>query len=326
MGGKINDGTNLENLIKEIEDLLIPKGFKIELRKKVFDDQKIQIAEFDIIISGYLGTCLITWLIECRDRPSEGSAPVSWIEQLYGRRDRFNIAKVTAVSTTGFSPEAVRYALSRGIELHQVEQLTSTDIIEWLNIIELIVEVNGMVLENVKPGLIEGTTQEELKAVDVKLKRVNKNCKIPILFYPRINRFISFSEAWAIVSENAPLHFEDIKPKDQKKPFRLPVNFRNPEDRFQIKTKFGLISIVQIIFSGYLFITEEKIPISRVITISEPYSRKIVSQTQQFSVKSLNKSIDFNFHKLPERNSLLLNIKITPEKKDNWFINKVEVN
>ena len=118
-----NTGKQLESLVKEIEKYLLPDTFKISSNDRIFNDDGVQIAEFDIRISGKVGSTNFNWLIECRDRPSNGAAPGSWIEQLVGRRDRFNFDKVTAVSTTGFAEEAIKYAKSKGIELRTVSEI-----------------------------------------------------------------------------------------------------------------------------------------------------------------------------------------------------------
>lgn len=68
----MNTGKDLEKLVNEIEKILLPKGFKVESNKKIYEDG-IQTDEFDILISGSLGTSSISWLIECRDRPSNGA-------------------------------------------------------------------------------------------------------------------------------------------------------------------------------------------------------------------------------------------------------------
>ena len=88
-----NSGEDLEKLVKLVEEILLPKGFTVTPRKRVFDEDGNQMAELDLLISGNLSTTQIDWLIECRDRPSEGAAPVSWIEQLVGRRDRFKLIR-----------------------------------------------------------------------------------------------------------------------------------------------------------------------------------------------------------------------------------------
>jgi hypothetical protein len=126
-----NDGQSLESLVSMIEGYLAPSGFTVETRKRVYEDG-VQIAELDIMITGKVGTSSFTGLIECRDRPSGGPAPASWIEQLVGRRDRFKLSSVMAVSTSGFAPGAVSYAAETGIELRTLEGLTYEAFQHWL--------------------------------------------------------------------------------------------------------------------------------------------------------------------------------------------------
>lgn len=89
-----DSGKNIELLVKVVENILLPKGFTVTVREKIFNDKGIQIAELDVLVSGKLGSTQVDWLIECRDRPSEGSSPISWIEQLVGRRDRLGLTKL----------------------------------------------------------------------------------------------------------------------------------------------------------------------------------------------------------------------------------------
>jgi len=126
-----NDGKSLEWLVTMIERYLTLSGFSIETRKQVYENG-VQVAELDIIINGKVGTSTFTGLIECRDRPSEGAAPGSWIEQLAGRRDRFKFCSVMAVSTTGFAPGAVSYAEQAGIELRTLDSLSYEAFQHWL--------------------------------------------------------------------------------------------------------------------------------------------------------------------------------------------------
>jgi hypothetical protein len=143
-----NDGTQLEALIALIEGRLA-EGFKVERRKRVFEGG-VQVAEFDITISGRIGSADCSWLIECRDRPSEGGAPAEWIEQLVGRRQRFHLSGVMAVSSTGFSPGAVSLAEREGIALRQLHSLTADAVTEWLPInAPLVVHDNQLVAARV---------------------------------------------------------------------------------------------------------------------------------------------------------------------------------
>ncbi len=119
-----NLGKKLESLIKDFEQLFAPSGLNVLSNVPVYNDSGVSIAEFDIQIKGKLGETEINWLIMCRDRPSSGAAPVEWVEQLMGRRERFNFNKVMAVSTTGFSPGAVECAKTHGIILRTVRNIT----------------------------------------------------------------------------------------------------------------------------------------------------------------------------------------------------------
>ncbi|MBI3860996.1 MAG: hypothetical protein HY290_03790 [Planctomycetia bacterium] len=125
MAAKQNDGTQLEEIVAQIEGMKLPPGFKVDLRHRVRDDEGIQLAELDVFIVGKVGTSTWTMLIECRDRPSEGRAPRSWIQQLVGRRDDLNLNNVMAVSSTGFARGVAKYAKAKGIELRTFKTLTA---------------------------------------------------------------------------------------------------------------------------------------------------------------------------------------------------------
>lgn len=127
-----NDGQSLEYLVRVIEGELSPRGFHVESRKPIYNEAGAQVAEFDIVITGNVGSAPLTCLIECRDRPSEGPAPGSWIEQLIGRRSRFRFDKVMAVSSTGFSAGAIEAATEAGIQLRRLDRLTAEAVAHWL--------------------------------------------------------------------------------------------------------------------------------------------------------------------------------------------------
>lgn len=134
-----NTGKLLEGFVERIERLLLPFGFTVLPNEKVYNDDGIQIAEFDIEISGKVGTTNFKWLIECRDRPTQGAAPGSWIEQLVGRRERFNFDKVIAVSTTGFAEGASQFAKDKGIEIRTVTEASIEQISDWFLMNEITV-------------------------------------------------------------------------------------------------------------------------------------------------------------------------------------------
>jgi predicted RecB family endonuclease len=63
------DGKQLEALVQFIVSILVPNGFEIEARERVLDDARRQIAEFDVVTRGNVGSTDFTWSIECRQKP-----------------------------------------------------------------------------------------------------------------------------------------------------------------------------------------------------------------------------------------------------------------
>ncbi len=64
------DGTQIELLVAFVEEVLLQQGFTVKTRKLIYNDDGVQIAEFDVEVRGKFGSTEIAWLIECRDRPS----------------------------------------------------------------------------------------------------------------------------------------------------------------------------------------------------------------------------------------------------------------
>jgi hypothetical protein len=201
-----NDGKSLEGLVALIESKLLPKGFVVEQRRPVYDEESgAQVAELDILIRGQVGTvgtAPYSGLIECRDRPSDGPAPASWIEQLVGRRTRFKLDKVMAVSTTGFAGGAKKYAEWSGIELRALEDLTADEVASWLpqnapvvfrhfDRVEVEVRLKAKATEGDKKGLLpigkfdpntmvlnDRVTGKSERFLDVCLRLANKSLKL----------------------------------------------------------------------------------------------------------------------------------------------------
>ena len=122
----MNKGKDLENIVRKFEEVLLGEGYTVESNEKIIEDG-VQIAEFDIIIKGKIGTAQVKHLIECRDRPSAGPQPRNWIQTLMGRKTDFGFNGVTAVSSTGFTKGAIALAKEQGIGLRKVIDADSID-------------------------------------------------------------------------------------------------------------------------------------------------------------------------------------------------------
>lgn len=132
-----NDGRALEELVEYVEKTLSNEGFQVDVNRKLHNDEGVQIAEFDVTVKGGFGSTEVSWLIECRDRPSSGKAPGDWIGALASKRDVHRFNKVTAVSTTGFSPAAVSVAEKLNVELREVTATSPAEFSSWLKLAEV---------------------------------------------------------------------------------------------------------------------------------------------------------------------------------------------
>lgn len=265
------DGKPLENLVKLIEGSLIPKGFVIESRERVYNDAGIQIAEFDIVIIGRLGSARLKWLIECRDRPSEGPAPVEWIEQLVGRRQRFNFDKVMAVSSTGFSDGAKEEARRTGIDIRAMDSLTHESVMSWLPLNAPLI-VNQGLYDSVHLHLASITPQE-LENLNAKLKAIDPQTQI--LFDATTGETLSIAQHWqAILNKNQQL-FNDLIPNGESK--SLTVTDIGEEGRYEIRVSPYSASLVQTDFLAHLSIVIPQMPLTEIHEYSEPDGESIAT-------------------------------------------------
>src|SRR5690242_4225994 len=120
-------GRDLERLVAEIEGHLLGDGFTVKPRVRQYNEGGVQTAELDVEATGPVGSSSIRWVFECRDRPSTGPEGVAWIEQLVGRRGRLGIDQIFAVSTTGFSQEAERFAREEHVQTRTVSSINDLE-------------------------------------------------------------------------------------------------------------------------------------------------------------------------------------------------------
>lgn len=245
----MSDGKQLEAIVATLERTLASNGFEIDTNDKVFDDDGNQIAEFDVIVSGKFGSASVDWLIECRDRPSSGAAPGSWIEQLVGRKIRFGFNKVTAVSTSGFSASAIDCANSQGIELRTVEALVPEQFSEWINLqsFPLIQQINKLV--HVFIGVDPSTTIEQREALKAILGENRHDQKILRVGSSNNQQSLYGLFRWAVEENEL---FSDVVIDGPSKPVKIHVRCSTPDLTVAIETPRASVKIDSLVFTGEL--------------------------------------------------------------------------
>lgn len=294
----MNTGKILESFIRQIEKILLPHEFKISSNEKVFNDEGIQIAEFDIEIEGKVGSTNLKWLIECRDRPTQGVAPGSWIEQLVGRRDRFKFNKVIAVSTTGFAEGAISYAQEADIEIRTVTESNLEQIRDWFLIETMSLFKRGGKLENATLLVDPNEPEESRNAVKEKLK--NQEMNIPILSSTDHDGTITVVTAFQSAINSIEGLYDPLIPQGGTKPIKLRVAYPKDESHYFVKTSKGNVRIKEILFHGEISVTVEDVPIAAVKKYHNLSGSEDIATTANFNFDVDGNTLEISFNKLSE--------------------------
>jgi hypothetical protein len=291
-----NDGKQLEALVAFVENKLLPAGFKVTTNKGIFNDEGIQIAEFDIEISGKVGSTEFKWLIECRNRPTTGTAPGSWIEQLVGRRTRFGFNKVTAVSTTGFAVGASKFAIEQGIELREVMSINPEEFTDWLFPVCLI--ERHTTLENALFVLDKSEPEQKRQALATLLSSVDGSTAI--LKSSKTGEMTTAASAFSLAAEGVTGLFDDLKENGPERKVRLHANYTD-DDHFVIETSKGSIQISAIVFEGELRLRVTHVPLIATAEYRRTDSGEVISQVASFAPMSmLGMNFSTEVHKITE--------------------------
>lgn len=301
-----DDGKRLESLVRQIESLLLPEGFSVRGNARLHSDDGTPLAEFDIEIRGRLGSAEISWLIECRDRPSAGPAPAAWIEQLDGRRRRFGFNKVTAVSTTGFAEGATLFAKSVGIDLRSVSQLTAADVQQWLALGHINSIRTYTHFDEIKlfPLPDESDARKEALA---KVLRASGS-KANILRSAKTQKMIS---AFDLCASGATQNLEVLAKRFAESPSQgIRIIFRlSEEDQVFINTEGGEVQIVRIDAVVTRSVTETRIPLREISEYSDTTTGRIISQSAIFEVKIEELDMALEMHNLTESGETIVTLR-----------------
>jgi len=285
-------GAALEQLVRTIEGLLLPAGFTVQTNKLVLDSDGVPIAELDIEVRGKLGSGTVSWLIECRDRPSHGSAPRSWMEQLVGRRESFRFNKITAVSTTGFSKGASDLATEQGIELRTVDNASASDVADWFAMDTITLSTNHFDIAAVTVEPIHRPEGNFLSALRATLSNVST--LKPILRLSTNDQKVSVNALFAASLPNA---FDGMTADDPPRTINAAINVP-PDAHLLIDTDAGAVEIKRVLVTVTLSVRNRDVPVSTIRTYKAHDTDKAIAQTVSFSLGEDGHLLEF--HKLSE--------------------------
>ena len=290
-----NDGKSLEALVSFVEQLHLPPGVEVKTNTRVFNEDGVQIAEFDVEIFGKWGTTEIAWLIQCRDRPDK-SAPGEWIEQLVGRRSRFGFNKVTAVSTGGFSPGAIEYAKKEGIELREVKNLSPTEFSRWF--VSNMMPLRNPMGELTRVNLI--FSQEEMPKAMGLLK--GKGISEKIFRSIETGELVSVQELFRAQLNSKEMEpiINNLRPEDGDKMAKLTIQFPSDTSHYVVDVAGYSLRVREIIFRCKLRVRETLLPIAKSVEYLHVDDGKAISQAVSYEFPAWDKKLSLEMHNIAE--------------------------
>lgn len=293
-------GRDFELLIKKLEEILLPEKAVITSPDFIKDKITGRQREVDISIRMDVGTVPILIIIECRDR--QGDVDTTWIEQLHTKTCDLNANKVIAVSSSGFSCNAITKGNHYGIETRTYGEITHDDIKGWFKIEHMVLHSQNYLIHHVELNIGDISS---LKVNPLEGKTVSDNFIIRTRDNEKVNlKSIFEGEAqahniWATIPIDNNLHRKTIA-----------INFINPEDRYQIEDNGNVYPIENIQFTVDLKIEIKNIPISKITSYDGQEGP--IAQTIEFDGALPNANQVLQFIKAKDGSILL-----SARKKDN---------
>jgi len=306
------NGKQLEELVAFVEKMLVPEGFEVKTNDRVYNEDGNQTAEFDIKVIGKVGSTEISWLIECRDRPSSGPAPGAWIEQLVGRRARFGFNKVTAVSTTGFAAGAAEFALTQGIEIREINSLKPEEFSDWLYIRHI------TQFERISNLQHAGFLLDEFEGEERKIALTNalhgKDGNDRFLKSSSSGELTSPALAFSAATTSVAEIYEKLDLNGDPKAIQLTGNYAE-HDHYLVETSVGPIKIKSIHFTGSVSIRVTDIPLFSTSEYRKVANSEVISQIATFNPMSIHgMKFTTEMHKIEETGETHIKLRKEDEK------------
>jgi hypothetical protein len=295
MAAKKPDGKQLESVVTYIESLRLPPDWTITPNVRTYTSEGKPSSELDILVEGRAGTMDFKWLIECRDRPSEGAAPVSWIEQLVTRKQRLKLSQLTAVSTTGFSAAALEEAERSGIDTRQVKELSPSAFDGWPELVGMPHRTEYRCLHSVGflfgslPSAIDAEAMNELLNNDpMNLSLINLNTGTVVT--PR--------DAFTKVLGRQPELLSGLRVNGPSVPVCFNVTLDEPH---ALETPQGRLPVEMLRCTGSVRLTEEHMPLAFSGEYSRSHTGETISRLRMFEpLEVLGLNLQMEIHESPD--------------------------
>ncbi len=246
-------GRDLELVVAAIERAL-GRTLRVESPHFAKDRHGGEAREIDVAILSAIEPDKVLVMVECRDRADRED--VTWIEQIYGKRESVGADKAIAVSSTGFSDNAVTKGKAWGVELRQVSDLTSEEIARWCANYTIELTHNRSTLKAATVYVYDPEYAPRARPALAKL--LSGPSERVTLAHSVSGEPWTLLEAWKEISRNHDV-WKTVPSDDSRVQRVAPVKFDDPSSRFCFVLPEARIDVVGIEFhiDCWIEVTEE---------------------------------------------------------------------
>ncbi len=189
-------------------------------------------------------------LLECRDR--RRPQDLTWLEQLVSKAEDVAARRVVAVSSSGFSRPAKRYAATKGLELRTVDEVTPEALSLWTDLQTLDTYLRRFELRSVYADL-DAPPGTDLSGVTL---RANER----VLRSTTTGTLHTLEEIW---QANAEQIYSDVPNDGTPVSGAVRLNFDDPESRFEVAAGEEWYAVTMLLVDGERWVDVERTPLSR---------------------------------------------------------------
>jgi hypothetical protein len=196
-GSSQQKGQDFEELIEKLEKILATNDIQVERNVQIYDDEIEDTRQIDVLLRIKTGAYEFIVIIECRDRSAVED--VIWIEQLAAKGKAVHASKTVAVSSSGFTKNAIKKARKNGIILRKIDDTIIADLAEWFKISKLEIVRNDVRVAGISfiASDNKAITPEQTQMIASQLNTDGSpSTSKPILRVPKTGRLVSIDDLW----------------------------------------------------------------------------------------------------------------------------------
>ncbi len=277
-------GREYEKFVALLERSLGSNGIEVKSPEYITGKSGIPY-EIDVTIRGKIqnGSLDFLGLMHCRERGKK--ADFKWIMQIHDEKEDTHANFAIAVSSSGFSKEAVKYAKEKGIILRKLSKVNQAEIDDFLRTTRVAADLHKITYRHM--GLLIGVSNIGMI-----------NVELPSVMYNGAPAFNALAPAFPRKSDGTLVSLNDIwnlGPRDDIYKICVPngpkitvtINLKSSdlEETYQIITSAGKFDINSFEITGDIWLVRVDNPIKNLYRYKDVIgTEKLIAETAIYEI------------------------------------------